>query len=137
MHRLFMSDLHLDNPTSSQFLRFNECLTSEAAEVDEIYILGDLVEMWIGDDDDSPLAQALTQSLNHATARCSVFLMHGNRDFLFKDRFAERTGVCLINDMHQPIPTCCSVTATCCARTTRNTKRFVNNYAASNGSRSS
>ena len=104
MHRLFMSDLHLDDPTSSQFLRFNECLTSEAAEVDEIYILGDLVEMWIGDDDDSPLAQALTQSLNNATARCSVFLMHGNRDFLFKDRFAERTGVCLIEDMHQPDP---------------------------------
>ena len=76
----------------------------EAAEVDEIYILGDLVEMWIGDDDDSPLAQALTQSLNNATARCSVFLMHGNRDFLFKDRFAERTGVCLIEDMHQPDP---------------------------------
>ena len=54
MHRLFISDLHLDDPSSPQFLRFDECLAAEARVVDEIYILGDLVEMWIGDDDDGP-----------------------------------------------------------------------------------
>ena len=44
---LFISDLHLDDPSSPQFLRFDECLAVEARVVDEIYILGDLVEMWI------------------------------------------------------------------------------------------
>ena len=102
MHRLFISDLHLDDPSSPQFLRFDECLAAEARVVDEIYILGDLVEMWIGDDDDGPLARALMDSLTRTTAQCSVFLMHGNRDFLFKERFAERTGVCLIEDMYKP-----------------------------------
>ena len=104
MHRLFISDLHLDDPNSPQFLRFVECLAEEALAVDEIYILGDLVEMWIGDDDDSPLAAALTNALANACAHCSVFLMHGNRDFLFKEQFAERTGVHLIDDPHLPDP---------------------------------
>ena len=102
MHRLFISDLHLDDPSSPQFLRFDECLAVEARVVDEIYILGDLVEMWIGDDDDGPLARALMDSLRRTTAQCAVFLMHGNRDFLFKEPFAERTGVRLIEDMYQP-----------------------------------
>ena len=104
MHRLFISDLHLDDPNSPQFLRFVECLAEEALDVDEIYILGDLVEMWIGDDDDSPLAAALTNALANACAHCSVLLMHGNRDFLFKEQFAERTGVRLIDDPHLPDP---------------------------------
>ena len=52
MQRLFISDLHLDSSTSPQFLRFAECLDLESSRVEEIYILGDLVEMWIGDDDD-------------------------------------------------------------------------------------
>ena len=104
MHRLFISDLHLDDPSSPQFLRFSECLVAESPSVDEIYILGDLVEMWIGDDDDSPLAIALINALANASAHCSVFLMHGNRDFLFKERFAEHTGVHLIDDPHLPDP---------------------------------
>ena len=100
MQRLFISDLHLDHPTNPQFLRFAECLAVESNKVDEIYILGDLVEMWIGDDDDSPLAKELQAVLKRTTAKCSVYLMHGNRDFLFGESFAHRTGVTIINDTH-------------------------------------
>ncbi|MCR9258280.1 MAG: UDP-2,3-diacylglucosamine diphosphatase [Pseudomonadaceae bacterium] len=100
MHRLFISDLHLDDPSAPAFLRFHECLTHESRRVDEIYILGDLVEMWIGDDDDSVAAQQLRQILKTISAQTPVYLMHGNRDFLFGEKFANDTGVTLLGDPH-------------------------------------
>ena len=98
MNRVFLSDLHLDDPESYTFLRFRECLHTEAQRVDEIYILGDLVEMWIGDDDSGPTANALRQTLISATKHCQILLMHGNRDFLFGEAFSRQTGVTLIPD---------------------------------------
>ena len=100
MQRVFISDLHLQDATAPRFLRFAECLTAEAKIVDEIYVLGDLVEMWIGDDDDSPEAQALSETLQRASAACPIYIMHGNRDFLFGEAFAKRTGCHLIEDPH-------------------------------------
>ena len=98
MQRIFLSDLHLDDPLDRVFSGFAACLETESTQVDEIYILGDLVEMWIGDDDNSPIALALTELLTTISKRCPVFLMHGNRDFLFASEFANRTGVTLISD---------------------------------------
>ena len=100
MHRLFISDLHLDDPSAPGFVRFQECLLHESERVDEIYILGDLVEMWIGDDDDSHSADQLRQALKAVSRKIPVYLMHGNRDFLFADKFANETGVTLLNDPH-------------------------------------
>ncbi len=102
MRRLFISDLHLETPTSPQFLRFAECLAAESRRVDEIYVLGDLVEMWIGDDDDNALAIALTSTLQLACKQCRIYLMHGNRDFLFGKQFANQTGVTIIDELHEP-----------------------------------
>ncbi len=101
MRRIFISDLHLEDPQSTAFQRFAECLTTESAQNDEIYILGDLVEMWIGDDDDSASATHLQAALQSASKNCDIFVMHGNRDFLFGPTFAETTGIHLIDD-----PTC-------------------------------
>lgn len=98
MQRIFISDLHLEDPDSPAFLRFRECLEVEAARVDEIYILGDLVEMWIGDDDDSDAARLLIDTLKQAAERVSVYLMHGNRDFLIGQDFQGNTGVQLVAD---------------------------------------
>tara|TARA_B110000483_G_scaffold241752_1_gene325576 strand:+ start:257 stop:976 length:720 start_codon:yes stop_codon:yes gene_type:complete len=98
MQRIFLSDLHLDDPKNNIFSGFAACLKAESKQVDEIYILGDLVEMWIGDDDDSPIALALTELLLTTSKRCPIFLMHGNRDFLFASKFANKTGVTLISD---------------------------------------
>lgn len=100
MQRIFISDLHLEDPAAPAFLRFQECLALEATRNDEIYILGDLVEMWIGDDDDSQLASELYAVLAATTAQCPVLLLHGNRDFLFADEFANATGVTLLGDPH-------------------------------------
>ncbi len=101
MHRIYLSDLHLEDAGAPAFLRFAECLDVEADRVDEIYILGDLVEMWIGDDDDSANAAALIEALQGASRRCRTYLMHGNRDFLFGDTFAAQAGVDLISDPHR------------------------------------
>lgn len=101
MQRVFISDLHLEDPAAPTFLRFQELLAVEAAKADQIYILGDLVEMWVGDDDDSPTARAVIEALQLTSRSCEVLLMHGNRDFLFGTAFASESGVRLLDEPHQ------------------------------------
>lgn len=96
--RLLISDLHLEDPKSAAFLRFKELVAAEREQVDELFILGDLVEMWIGDDDDTEIARELTALLREATKQCAVYVMHGNRDFLFGDKFARDTGISVVSD---------------------------------------
>lgn len=96
--QVFLSDLHLDDPTSARFNTFAAVMAAESAAGAEIFLLGDLCEVWVGDDDDGPLAVALTNVLQAAAKQTSVSLMHGNRDFLFGNDFAERTGATLLDD---------------------------------------
>ena len=80
---LFISDLHLDagRPAATQL--FVRLLDGRARQADALYILGDLFEAWVGDDDDSPLAATVCHALKRCTsAGVPVFVMHGNRDFL-------------------------------------------------------
>lgn len=98
--RLFLSDLHLEDPDSAAFHTFAQLLRSESASAESIHLLGDITEVWIGDDDDGPLAVSLKEVLKEAAARCRVTLMHGNRDFLFGQALAAETGVELIEDPH-------------------------------------
>ena len=98
MKRVFISDLHLDHADSEVFQAFAGLLRDESARADEIYILGDLVEMWIGDDDTSEIALALISALQEASKRAALFLLHGNRDFLFGQAFCEQIGATLLPD---------------------------------------
>lgn len=100
MRRLYVSDLHLADPASPQFLTFAELIERSRGTVDELYLLGDLCEVWVGDDDDGPLARALVELLLSAARDLHVHAMAGNRDFLFGDRFAATTGTRLIEDPH-------------------------------------
>jgi UDP-2,3-diacylglucosamine hydrolase len=69
------------------------------AETPALYILGDLFEAWIGDDDDSPLAQSVTGALAAASARgIRLYFLAGNRDFSVGRRFARSTGARLLGD---------------------------------------
>jgi UDP-2,3-diacylglucosamine hydrolase len=100
IRRRFLSDLHLEDENHPHFRTFKSVLQTISTEVDEIVILGDLTEMWIGDDDDSPFADALREALRSASDSCQVHLMHGNRDFLIGEEFARDTGVVLLEDPH-------------------------------------
>jgi UDP-2,3-diacylglucosamine hydrolase len=96
---LFISDLHLDGAwpeITSQFLDF---LRLEAVAAEGLYILGDLFEAWIGDDDpDADKNRVRTALRNLTQAGVPCFVMHGNRDFLIGSRFEKDTGVQLIDD---------------------------------------
>ena len=94
--RLFLSDLHLESPDSPQFRGLARLLGTHPAR--EIYLLGDIVGLWIGDDDDAPLAEALKALLSRTAGHANVFLMHGNRDFLFGNAFCHEAGVTLLPD---------------------------------------
>ncbi len=98
---LFISDLHLadERPEiNSLFFRFMD-ETARAAEA--LYILGDLFEYWVGDDqiDHDPLARAVVDSLRRVSdGGTSIFFMHGNRDFLIGERFAREAGLTILLD---------------------------------------
>jgi UDP-2,3-diacylglucosamine hydrolase len=99
MTTLFISDLHLeaDRPEiGEQFLDF---LSSEAAEADALYILGDFFEYWVGDDDPDEYYASIKRALRAFTdSGVPVFFMHGNRDFMIGEAFAAETGVKLLPD---------------------------------------
>jgi UDP-2,3-diacylglucosamine hydrolase len=96
---LFISDLHLDAGHPETILRFTKFMQHEARSVSELYILGDLFEAWIGDDDDDPRLTPIVAALREVArsgVRCAV--MHGNRDFLIGERFCAATGCRLLGD---------------------------------------
>ena len=96
--RIFLSDLHLDSVRDERFARFVECLDSESPWADEVFILGDLFEAWVGDDDDSALANRVCAALEAASRNTWLGVMPGNRDFLYAEQFVERTGAQLLPD---------------------------------------
>ncbi|SMF94494.1 UDP-2,3-diacylglucosamine hydrolase [Methylomagnum ishizawai] len=96
---LFVSDLHLSTArpdTARRFLRF---LDAQASQAERLYILGDLFDAYLGDDDDSQPNRAVKAGLRRLVdGGTEVFFQHGNRDFLLGQRFAEETGVRLLGD---------------------------------------
>ena len=96
---LFISDLHLDATVPEAVAQFLQFLRGEAHEADALYILGDLFESWIGDDDEEPVRSAVCAALLEYTAReTPCYVMRGNRDFLLGPRFEHRSGCRLLPD---------------------------------------
>lgn len=96
---LFISDLHLDpqRPDTTRLLL--EFLATRARTAAEVYILGDLFEAWVGDDDDSPLGLQVIAALRACVdAGTPIRVMHGNRDFLLGETFARQSGCGLLTD---------------------------------------
>ncbi|MBL0041029.1 MAG: UDP-2,3-diacylglucosamine diphosphatase [Xanthomonadales bacterium] len=97
MSTLFISDLHLDDRRPAVTALFRDWLRREAKQADALYILGDLFEAYIGDDDDAPLIATVADALSEvADAGVSVSFVHGNRDFLVRPAFAQRAGMTLL-----------------------------------------
>jgi UDP-2,3-diacylglucosamine hydrolase len=99
MPTLFISDLHLDAERPEITALFGRFIDEEARGADALYILGDLFEAWVGDDDSSETGRFVAEKL--ATLRASgvpVYFQRGNRDFLLGDDFAQRAGVTVLPD---------------------------------------
>ena len=96
-HSLFVSDLHLDGCRPEQLGAFVAFLRGPARRAQALYILGDLFDVWVGDDamtgEWAPVLDGL-RALSDAGVAVSA--LHGNRDFLLGEAFARRTGVRLL-----------------------------------------
>lgn len=97
MTTLFISDLHLDVDRPASIARFLEFMQREARHASALYILGDLFEAWIGDDDTNPgYAPIIAALADLKLVGVPCFFMHGNRDFLIGKRFTTATGCTLL-----------------------------------------
>jgi UDP-2,3-diacylglucosamine hydrolase len=96
----FIADLHLaqDRPDiTACFLRF---LKGDATQAQQLYILGDLFEAWIGDDDDSDFLATIAEALTALSAvGTTIYYIHGNRDFLLGQRFAKKSSMILLPEV--------------------------------------
>jgi len=98
---LFISDLHLSPDTPAILQQFQRFLASETVRnADALYILGDLFDAWIGDDDPSPFAAQVRNLLKQAGQHTRLFFQHGNRDFLLGEDFARAASMELLPEEH-------------------------------------
>jgi UDP-2,3-diacylglucosamine hydrolase len=99
MSTLFISDLHLDESRPEIVDLFERFLETDARGAEALYILGDLFESWIGDDDDSPLAERVARALRALSdSGIPVYFMRGNRDFVLGKHFARKAGMTILDD---------------------------------------
>ena len=101
MSVLFISDLHLAPERPAVTRAFLSFLSDRASASEALYILGDLFEAWIGDDDPTAMAAEVQDALRKLSdSGVSLFIQQGNRDFLLGRRFIKRCGAVLLGDEH-------------------------------------
>ena len=99
---LVLSDLHLSATRPAPLAAFHALARGPAQQASAVYILGDLFDWWLGDDQlANPLAKAVAASIRSLTDRgVAVYFAHGNRDFLLGERFEQATGARLLPEQH-------------------------------------
>ena len=101
MSAVLISDLHLQASEPSLLEKFEKFLSSKVNGFNNLFILGDLFETWIGDDDESEFNKKIIEILKKVSADdIKVFLMHGNRDFLIGENFCKSINAELLSDYH-------------------------------------
>ncbi len=99
MSTLFIADLHLSTERPEIIALFLRFLEQEASQTEALYILGDLFEVWLGDDAVQPGLQVVLEGLKNLTENgVPVCVMVGNRDFLLGEAFEKMTGCTLLDD---------------------------------------
>ncbi|HID46852.1 MAG TPA: UDP-2,3-diacylglucosamine diphosphatase [Chromatiaceae bacterium] len=100
-HILFISDLHLSPATPEIVQQFQRFLSGDSVgTADALYILGDLFDAWIGDDDPSSFAAQIREMLQEAGRHTHLYFQHGNRDFLLGEDFAHAVNLTLLPEEH-------------------------------------
>jgi UDP-2,3-diacylglucosamine hydrolase len=94
----FISDLHLQESRPDITKAFLGFLENTAYKAERLYILGDLFEAWIGDDDQNNLISEIRAALLKTNKTTKIFFLHGNRDFLIGTEFASSSGLEILND---------------------------------------
>ena len=95
---LFISDCHLHASRPEICEALTGFLDRRATRADRLYILGDLFEVWIGDDDRPEGINPVIESLQRVAQNCEIFFMVGNRDFLLGEDFAKKVGMTLLTE---------------------------------------
>jgi UDP-2,3-diacylglucosamine hydrolase len=97
---LFLSDLHLSPERPGVAEAFHRFCAGPARDATAVYVLGDLYDWWIGDDQlRDPFAARVADSLRGvASSGAALFVARGNRDFLLGERFAARTGASMLGE---------------------------------------
>ncbi len=99
MTTLFISDLHLDTERPAITELFGEFIQHEARNARALYILGDLFDAWVGDDDPSEAGTFVASKLKSLSdSGVPVYFIHGNRDFLLSATYARRAGMSILPD---------------------------------------
>jgi len=98
MRTLFIADLHLSEKHPQVSTAFFNFLQHETENVAALYILGDLFEVWVGDDEHTPLMDevALKISLYASQNNIQVYYIHGNRDFMIGKKYAQQSSMQLL-----------------------------------------
>ena len=95
----FIADLHLAQNRPDITACFLSFLKNEAPKAQALYILGDLFEYWVGDDDDSTFIAEISQAIkNLSELDCTIYFIHGNRDFMVGKAYAKRCGMQLLEE---------------------------------------
>ena len=132
----FIADLHLsaDRPDITECLmRF---LKEDAINADALYVLGDLFEVWIGDDNITPFNTAIAAAFKEVRQHCPIYFIHGNRDFAIREKWLSKAGMTLLNE--QELSTCtvrllCSLTVMSYVLVMLLIKNFARNLAVGGG----
>lgn len=100
-YTLFIADIHLQpDPSHPINQAFQQFLQNEAPQADALYILGDLFEMWVGDDIGLEQYANIIQQFKQLTEQgLPIYLQYGNRDFLMRNAFWQATGIQPLNDI--------------------------------------
>ncbi|TEW56228.1 UDP-2,3-diacylglucosamine diphosphatase [Psychromonas sp. RZ22] len=98
MRTLFIADLHLSENHRHISDAFFSFLEKEAVNAETLYILGDMFEVWIGDDEHTPLMDEVAQKLTQFSQKNNtpIFYIHGNRDFMIGKRYAKQASMTLL-----------------------------------------
>ncbi|MBL4814990.1 MAG: UDP-2,3-diacylglucosamine diphosphatase [Shewanella sp.] len=100
MRTLFIGDLHLSADRPDITLAFNQFLDTQLDDAEALYILGDLFEVWTGDDIAEPFANELADKLHGISQNLPIYYIHGNRDFLIGSQYAARSGITLLPEVY-------------------------------------
>ena len=99
-HTLFISDLHLSAEREDIAQCFFDFMAHEAPQADALYILGDLFEVWIGDDNHTTFSDSIASSIASVAKHTPVYFIHGNRDFAIGKEYAKQANMTLLPEQH-------------------------------------